>query len=95
MNTTTKDKSFNARFGIIGWHDGEDPFAQHLEVLKGLTPTEGEAALGEYVETASLVHADMTTARAIAISLFGAEWKDFVMDVYDRLQTEREEEEDA
>ena len=42
-----------------------------------------------------LVHADLTTARAIALSIFGTEWKDFAMDVYDRLQTAKDEVDDG
>ena len=47
---------------------------------------EGKDPVGAGADPAAMtLHGDLKTARAIAISLFGGEWRDFVMDVYDRL----------
>lgn len=81
----TEGAKLHAGFGIVAWGEGQDPFPVHLEVLKST------AAPETLQESATLTHADLTTARAIAISLFGLEWKDFVMDVYDRLRDRVEE----
>ena len=68
-------------FGVITWTEGQDPFGFAMSALQTAQAPE------DLKEAATQVHADMTTARAIAVSLFGTEWRDFVMDVYDRLQT--------
>ena len=82
-------QKLHAGFGVIAWAEGEDPFGKALVVLENVEAPE------LLKEAAVLVHADLTTARAIALSIFGTEWKDFAMDVYDRLQTAKDEVDDG
>ena len=84
----TEGQKLHAGFGVIAWAEGEDPFGKALVVLENVEAPE------LLKEAAVLVHADLTTARAIALSIFGTEWKDFAMDVYDRLQTAKDEVDD-
>jgi len=93
MSTKQKNPLSNPKFsvdgfGVITWSEGQDPF------VFALTALEVTEAPEETKTAATLVHADLATARSIAVSLFGTEWRDFVMDVYDRLQTALEDDEE-
>jgi hypothetical protein len=77
-----------AQFGIIVWPEGQDPIVATTEMLE-------DAEAPDALQTATVhLHVDLVVARGIAVSLFGPDWRDFVMDVYDRLLVEREAVED-
>lgn len=79
-------------FGVPRWHDSEhggtthaawyDPFERRLESLNNA----GENASAD---AAVVVRDDLETARAIALSIWGRRWADFVLAVYERLVAQR------
>jgi hypothetical protein len=79
-------------FGVITWGDGKDPFKKSIEVIDSVPPNPAKSEFDEVRDAAILVHANLEIARSIAVSLFGTEWRDFVMDIYDRLQSTLEDE---
>lgn len=93
MSTKVVDRGFTIDgFGVITWSDGKDPFKKAVEVIDSVPPNAAKAEFDEVRDAAILVHGSLEVARSIAVSLFGPEWRDFVMDVYDRLQSTLEDE---
>jgi hypothetical protein len=88
MSTKPVDRGFTIDgFGVITWNAGKDPFKKAVDVIDSVPANPAKAEFDEMRDAAIVVHAGMEVARSIAVSLFGTEWRDFVMDVYDRLQT--------
>jgi hypothetical protein len=72
--------------GITTWAKGTDPMDEvrlTLAVMPGASENLRVAA--------SEVHLAMSVARSIALSLFGGEWDEFVVDIYDRLKDMRDD----
>jgi len=96
--TTKKTKTTEAQrtheegeFGTIEWraqlegsalhHNWHDPFEVMLRRLNQATSTPA------YIKDSAIhVHDTLLLAQSIAVSLFGWDWKEHVMDVYDRIQ---------
>jgi hypothetical protein len=84
-NVESKKKSLKIQggYGIPVWPDGQDPIIGTMEMLE-----DAEASDTLRAATANL-HADLVVARGIAVSIFGQNWREFVMNVYDQLQEEK------
>ncbi len=78
-------------FGSIWWRTGKledgsigslDPFSKMLRILK-------ESRVEENTRTAAInVHDDLDVCRSIAISLFGRDWQEHILPIYDRFKEE-------
>jgi len=95
VSSKTKDRTPNVtldQFDVPHWRPGANPFEQQMrrlaeiieEIEKG-HDKEAAERLNELHSSASVLHGNLLHARAIALSIFGPEWPDHVMDVYDRL----------
>jgi len=72
--------------GITTWANGTDPMDEVRATLAVMPGAPENLRLA-----ASEVHLMMSVARSIALSLYGGEWDEFVVDVYDRLKDMRDD----
>jgi hypothetical protein len=82
--------------GVITWAPDTDPMVEVVQAmrpsLEGNVTVPAKLALDASTQLAvRQVHVTLGLARSIAVSLFGTEWGDYVMDVYDRIKDARDD----
>jgi len=66
--------------GIVTWAKGTDPYDEIAPALAVMqAPTNLQLAVSQ-------LHINLCLARSVALSVFGTEWDEYVLDVYDRLK---------
>jgi hypothetical protein len=70
--------------GVVTWATGTDPMVEVRESMPRMIDQNGQLAVER-------VHVTLSLARSVAVSLFGADWPDYVLDVYDRIKDVRDD----
>ena len=75
------DECEELQFGIPRWGHKNNPFEEYLHMTGDDNPKQKHFRMA-----AIHTHDDLFAARAIALSIYGRTWKDYVLDIYDRLR---------